>query len=252
MNIVITLAKKFWRFAIDTIFPRRCVHCGKHNPDSQYNYICNVCAKNIYIIKGGRCLRCGAILGTNTSPNSVFCYKCKEAAPAFNWSLSCCLFKGAARDLIIELKYKKALYVLNDIQKIIISNPNAEAFLHDAILVPVPLHNSRKAKRGFNQSEIISKAARRAFPSSGIKLCNLLTRTRRTQTQTKLSKEERSQNIKGAFSINPNLAGKIAKSSHIIIVDDVMTSGATMSECAKELKRNGYKNIDVFSFARKM
>lgn len=81
---------------------------------------------------------------------------------------------------------------------------------------------------------------------------NALKRVRKTGTQTQLSREERAENIKDAFAIRENSLRGIKKSARIVIVDDVMTSGATISECARTLKRAGYKNIDAFSFARKL
>ena len=83
--------------------------------------------------------------------------------------------------------------------KIMKETPKLGEFLKDSVLIPVPLHFARKMKRGYNQSEIIANAAIRAFPNSGITISNALRRTKRTDTQTHLTKEERLENIKGAF-----------------------------------------------------
>lgn len=252
MGAIFTAAKRGATALLDTFFPRRCVYCGTTNNSGKYDFVCANCEKDIYIIRGGRCLRCSEIIGPNDSPNSVFCPKCAKNPPAFNWSMACCIFNGPAREIVHGLKYKNSPHLASDIAKIMAETPALGEFLKDSILVPVPLHFARKAKRGYNQSEIIATAAKRAFPKNGAIISNALIRTKRTDTQTHLTREERLENINGAFEADRRKASKIAKNAHIVVVDDVMTSGATMSECAKVLKRLGFKNIDAFAFARKM
>ncbi len=237
---------------LDLFFPRRCVYCGRANFTGEYDFICKDCEKEIYIIKGGRCLRCSEIIGPNNAPNALFCSKCVDDTPAFNWSMSCCIFNGPVREIVHGLKYKNSPFLVADIIKILRQTPGAEDFLRDSILVPVPLHYMRRIRRGYNQSELIAKSIIKAFPCANIRLLNALKRTRRTGTQTRLTKEERAENIKGAFDVISRKLAKIDKQNHIVIVDDVMTSCATMSECAKVLKRRGFKNVDAFAFARKI
>ena len=150
------------------------------------------------------------------------------------------------------LKYRNAYYLRSDIIRIMKAATPKKHFLENAILIPVPLHYSRKLKRKYNQAEVIAECARTAFPDANITVLNALKRVRKTSTQTQLSREERAENIKDAFAILGNSMRGIRKSARIVIVDDVMTSGATISECARTLKRAGYKNIDAFSFARKL
>lgn len=252
MGAILTAARRGATALLDAFFPRRCVYCGAANNSGKYDFVCEGCERDIYIIKGGRCLRCSEIIGPNDSPNSAFCPKCAKDPPSFNWSMACCVFSGPARELALGLKYRSSPHLASDIAKIMKETPKLGEFLKDSVLIPVPLHFARKMKRGYNQSEIIANAAIRAFPNSGITISNALRRTKRTDTQTHLTKEERLENIKGAFKANNRKASKIPKGAHIVIVDDVMTSGATMSECARVLKKLGFKNIDAFAFARKM
>lgn len=243
--------EKFGRI-LDIFFPRRCEVCGKVNPNGQYGFICDECAKGIYLITGGRCLRCAEIIGPNSAPNATFCHKCLDKPPAFNWGYSCSVFDGAIREFMHGLKYRNAYYLRSDIIRIMKAATPTKHFLENAILIPVPLHHSRKLKRKYNQAEVIAECARTAFPDANITVLNALKRVRKTSTQTQLSREERAENIKDAFAILGNSMRGIRKSARIVIVDDVMTSGATISECARTLKRAGYKNIDAFSFARKL
>lgn len=252
MGAIITAAKRAGNALLDMFFPRRCVYCGAVNSPGRYDFVCADCERDIYIIKGGRCLRCSEIIGTNEAPNSAFCPKCAKNPPAFNWSMACCVFSGPARELALGLKYRNSPHLAADVAKIMAETPGLGEFLKDSVLIPVPLHFARKMKRGYNQSEIIADAAKRAFPRAGMTISNALRRIKRTGTQTHLTREERSENIRGAFEAQKGKTSKIPKGAHIVIVDDVMTSGATMSECAKILKEEGFKNVDAFAFARKM
>jgi len=115
----------------------------------------------------------------------------------------------------------------------------ATLFPKDAIVVPVPLHATRLRERGFNQAERLSEAVARALESS---VQTPLTRTRRTGYQAKLSTEERKQNCKDAFTCAP-------VSGDIVLVDDVVTTGATMNEAAKALKKAGARSVIGFALA---
>ena len=107
-------------------------------------------------------------------------------------------------------------------------------------LVPVPLHQKKYKQRGFNQTEVIADGLRRGINASRI---NLLKRVKDTPTQTKLTREERKENVKNAFEINDYYQDKMKHEKPIVLLDDVLTSGATMNEAAHELKKNGYANV---------
>ena len=108
-----------------------------------------------------------------------------------------------------------------------------------AYLIPVPLHKTRKRERGFNQSEIVAESLGAELSLTVEK--NILSRIKNTKYQTKLTVEERKQNVAGAFQVNDKQ--KILKDRKIILVDDVITTGATLNECAKVLKQAGVKEI---------
>ncbi len=115
---------------------------------------------------------------------------------------------------------------------------------HDRI-IPVPLHLTRLRWRGFNQSLILARAIGQRINTPVDPW--LLSRTRPTRPQTKLSREDRRANVRGAFRVNtPGLA----KGKRLLLVDDVYTSGATVEECARTLYQNGARSVDVFTLAR--
>lgn len=110
-------------------------------------------------------------------------------------------------------------------------------------LVPVPLHKSRLRRRGYNQAyELASELAK----MSGRKLDTCLQRTRKTEMQAQLKLNQRAKNVKGAFTVSDKLLNR-----KLILVDDVMTSGYTLNECAKVLRKAGAEDIKVLVFARK-
>lgn len=245
-------AKTAFGKLLDFLFPRRCLVCGATNPEGKYGYICPKCEAEIHIMRGGHCLVCAEIVSMPDAPNVPFCAKCAEHPPAFKRGMAVCVFDGAARELVHELKYKNTPAVVNDMALIAKIYGETAEYLKDAVLVPVPLHRSRLRQRKYNQSELIAKALSKAFEKENVSVCGMLARTRKTGTQTILDREARAKNIKGAFKCVRRKCANTPKDARIVLVDDVMTTTATLSECAKELKKAGFKNVRAFAFAKRM
>ena len=245
--------KAIWEAALDIIFPRRCLICGAINPAGEYKYVCPDCINEVHVMRGGHCLTCAEIVGAPDMPNIPRCGKCSLNPPKFNRSFALCIFDGAAREMIHGLKYKCAPHVLKDMSAIATKSEALRDFLKGSVLVPVPIHGSRLAKRKYNQSDLIAKMLVDTFPDNGMQIVRLLKRVKKTTTQTKLDRESRAKNMRGAFKFAPSKRGKeIAPGARIVLVDDVMTTTATLSECAYALKKAGFKHIDAFAFAKKM
>jgi ComF family protein len=115
------------------------------------------------------------------------------------------------------------------------------------IVIPVPLHRARMRKRGYNQAEFFARGVLKARPLA--LRTDILTRTRNTGTQTQLDREGRLENLIGAFAVNPSSIGDI-NSKHIILVDDILTTGATTEACAEELLKAGCASVKVLSLGR--
>ncbi len=245
--------KKVYNGILDFVFPRHCVSCGKINPEGEFEHICPECAKSIMQLNIPRCTLCSAPIGIFNMPNIHGCPQCADRNLAFKKSLCLCAFNGAARDLTLELKYKTGAYAIYDMAKIAKKNDELKNYIRDAILVPVPLHRARLIKRKYNQSQLIATMLTLAFPESNAKIIPILKRVRNTQTQTTFDKLKRAENIKDAFAVRKTKQiSEFTKDTNIILVDDVMTSGATLSECAKVLKKSGLKNVSVFTFAKRL
>lgn len=120
---------------------------------------------------------------------------------------------------------------------------NLNKIKNDYVLMPVPLHKSRLRKRGFNQAFEIAKELAK---TSNLELDTSLIRVKNTQMQAQLKFKERTKNVKNAFEIN-----KVMTNKKIILIDDVMTSGNTLKECANTLTKAGVEDIQILVFARK-
>ncbi len=236
---------KIFEKILDLIFPRHCISCGKENPIGEFKYLCEDCANKPFILQIERCKRCAEIVSLSCET----CAKCVNDDLYFDRALVVCEYADAGRNLVLELKYHKGFYVAQDMARLLNRVKNFDKYFENAILVPAPLHSKRLRKRSYNQSEVLCRAIAKVYPQLNLRVENLLLRKKFTPTQTALSKKERIENVKGAFSVKKN--SKIAKDAKIIVVDDVMTSGATLNECAKTLKRAGFTNVKAFAFARR-
>lgn len=231
---------------LDWIFPRHCISCGKMNPQDGYEYLCKDCADGVFAHQVTRCKRCAEIVGSEFAP--AMCAKCEGQKFNFSAARVVCEYADAGRDLVLELKYRKGLWVAQDIAKMCKKLADFDEYFKDAVIVPVPVHRRRKRTRGYNQSLMIACAIEKIHKDLNIKIGDILERVKSTSTQTALSRQERCENVKNAFKLKPN---KISKDAKIIVLDDVMTSAATLNECANVLKKAGFKNIKVFAFARR-
>ncbi len=219
---------------LDFVFIHECEICHQHLDDKRI-IICRDCFQKIERANPIDLERSFTIKFGN--PNFI------------NKAFSCFHFKEESiiQTLIHELKYqnKRSIGILlgEVIGQLIKNDPDFSAA---DILVPVPLHKIRLRERGYNQSELIAKGVSNA---TGIKVIkNLLVRTRNTETQTKLNLEERKENVKDAFFVNGKYKSFVIDKK-VIIVDDVITTGSTINECAKALAQAGASKVFALSVA---
>lgn len=226
---------------LDFIYPKHCVNCRKIG-----DYVCPNCFVYLSFEEGAICLVC-----KKSSVDGLTHPGC-EAKYSINGAFSSLKYKGIVKKLIYRFKYNPYLTGLKDflgdlfyeglIQK--------EEFMRiykkqNLVMVPIPLYKERLRRRGYNQSEILAKELSKKL---NIKAENLLIRIKETNSQVGLKQKERQENISGAFKINPN--SPISCRSNILLVDDVLTTGSTLLEAAKILKKNGVKNVWGITLAR--
>ncbi|MDR1591261.1 MAG: ComF family protein [Puniceicoccales bacterium] len=230
----------------DLIFPRYCCICGEFLSTHNFEYICETCAKKIVFIGENICIKCGHDFGEVLGERPFFCHRCSHSEFQFIALRSAVRLNHITRSLIHQLKYKQGEYLAKDFAKIIQKNATFMALLQDSILVPVPLHWKRVFKREYNQSEIIAKSLQK-LPID-MKVLSLLKRRRHTPPQVGLHINERRENVKNAFSIDPKF--KIDHERKLIVFDDVFTTGATINECCKILRKHGFHNIYAATFTQ--
>ena len=150
-------------------------------------------------------------------------------------------------DLIHNFKYNYAEEIFGVFTKIISGylSKNFGYFKDIDFVVPVPLHGRRLAERGFNQAELIANAVSQIIGKTAVN--KIIFRRRYTSVQAKLNRNDRIRNVCGAFVMNEDFA---VKDKNILLVDDVFTTGSTLQECAKLLKKNGAKKVLGFTLAR--
>lgn len=235
----------FWR-AIDILLPPRCIGTG--DIVSNQGMVSPGLWAELDFISAPYCKICGLSFEIEEELNeNAQCAACIEQPPKYDTARTALIYNDASRSLLLSFKYGDqqhaavtfATWMKNAAPDILNSA--------DAIM-PVPLHWRRLWQRRFNQSALLALALGRLTQRPVI---HGLQRKRFTSTQKGLSRKERLKNVRMAFQIRPHVLQTI-QGKHIVLVDDVMTSGATVNECAKVLKRHGAQKVSVLSVARVM
>lgn len=217
---------------LDFVLPPVCIVCKKHLSPAE-KIVCDVCWENLAILPSPFCPACKSFLD-----KSLSCRGCREKT-SLCAARSLGTFDDYFQKLIHGFKYQQKISLGKRLGKTL-----GEKLKEDKIaekfdcLVPVPLHSARKRDRGFNQSEVLALEMSEATNLPVLK--ELLKRTKNTKDQTKLTPEERIENVKGAFALK--IPAEI-KGKSVILVDDVMTTGATLGECASVLLEAGAERV---------
>jgi ComF family protein len=232
---------------LDWIYPPVCAICSCGL--SHGKALCEPCAERMPRIASPFCDVCGEpFQGLIDGPFD--CPNCKGISFHFEFARAAMERSDAALDLIHRLKYGRELHLGGDLGKLAcgaFSDRRLAIALEEKWpLVPVPLHRSRQMERQFNQAEEI---ARSVGIETGLTVTPLLKRVRRTETQTRLSRNQRMENLKGAFALRKRVPD-IASLPGIILVDDVFTTGSTVDECAKVMRKAGARRIAVLTVMR--
>ncbi len=204
------------------------------------------------MLDGVACSRCGDTL--DRAGYSSLCRACRMAPPPFTKAVAYGLYDGGMREAIHALKYNRlhpAAKVLGGMLAQAIARLAAQAPA-EMLVVPVPLHRSKYAQRGFNQARALAEEAlkelRKTHPAWQLKLApTTLLRLRSTGSQAGLTPRQRRQNVRGAFSIAD--AGAVT-AKHVLLIDDILTTGATARAAAQALVRAGAASVWVATLAR--
>lgn len=222
---------------LNLVFPEKCITCGKSG-----KYICVSCVKKVRF-------------------SDPICPVCQKLSIDGFTHIKCCtpygidglvslfVYEKSIRTALKKLKFK-FVYSLSSIllkYSIIVLKSKIDVIPEKSIIVPIPLYIKRRRWRGFNQSEIIAKKLARYLKC--LYISNALIRTKNTNAQSILDKKDRARNIHSAFKLNEETKDRI-RGRNILLVDDIYTTGATLREATKVLKRNGVGKVWGFTIAR--
>lgn len=230
--------------AQDLLFPPLCLGCQQPLALSRPPLLCTACSGRLDVIRSPLCLCCGAPFPSGADH---LCGDCLSGHYAFDLSRSLLSYRPPASDLIGALKFGGNLTGIATWHALIVREGLLEAFVEPDIVVPVPLHAQRLRQRGFNQALVIAKGC---LPGWKKKIAaEVLVRHCPTQPQSELGGKERRTNLNNAFSLAE--ASRVAGAT-VLLVDDVYTTGSTVNECSKTLRRAGAKRIEILTLARSL
>lgn len=238
--------RSFFRGLTDVVYPKECVSCK--NKITHYavdDLICFDCWTNIKENTPPFCIRCGRHLDKKNLTKNV-CPECTRKEYHFDRAFSPCIFEGPVQELIHEFKYNGKDYLAKPLSRLLlnfISEYRVPVEFMDFI-VPIPLHQARLRERQFNQATLLSQNIADTFVKHLAD--DILVRNRFTKTQAELTTAERLANVQGSFSVKENapMGGK-----NILLIDDVLTTGATASEASCALKKAGANIVFVLTLA---
>ena len=231
--------------AISLLFPTECAGCAAPLEGTGKLPVCPDCLNRLPRSQPPHCRRCALSL-SGLGAGVVLCLSCRTSPPAFDRAVSPFLYTEPIRELITALKYAQRISLasfLGEAMAQTVRTQIGEVAL--TALVPVPLHPVRFRERSFNQAELLadSLANHLGLPC----LDRLLIRRRSTTAQTELPRQQRLANVRDAFDLEPDAQ---PPSGAILLVDDVLTTGATVHACAARLKKAGVPQVYVVTAAR--
>src|SRR5438094_1166129 len=233
---------------VSVFFPSGCRICDNLLTSASRIPLCEECLSSFGPVAGTLCEICGRPLpGWKQEPaQPLFCPACQDRTYAFDRARSFALYENAIVRAILLLKFEQieplGTWFADRLAEVVNSEANR---LAADVVVPVPLHRERERERGYNQAALLSKplAKRLRLPHKAV----LLVRTRARPDKQVLSLEERWESVRGAFATRP---GSQVDNLRVLLVDDVLTTGATLDACARALREAGAKSVIGLTVAR--
>ncbi len=236
---------------LDLFYPPRCRFCRDIISGSDEICFCRECRRRIREVSHPLCTACGYPF-LDTRGEDHLCGACLVRPPSFVQARAWACYprgderKDPLRFVMQQFKYGRNVSLGKPLGRLL-SNGCKGLFQESTLdgIIPVPLHPKRLRWRGFNQAVILAKQVSRLWrlPMDPF----ILLRSTETEPQIQLSEEDRSKNVRGAFSLNPK---KSVQGKRILLVDDIYTSGATVNECSRTLIRGGAKDVSILTLAR--
>jgi len=237
--------KEVLRDLADVLFPPRCQSCRTVAEKLTNELFCAVCEEKIRYIRPPLCPACGAPFPDSAGSDHL-CGDCLTPPKPFAVARSVAAFDGILLEAIHAFKYHNKTGMGSGLGKMMTGDSYTGTDLQGyTMIMPVPLHIRRLRERGFNQSLLLAKvlSARYAIPLDFV----TLKRERDTPPQTTMGRKERQANIKGAFGVADK---ERVRKQHVLLIDDVYTTGSTLAECTRVLLNSGASQVGVLTLAR--
>jgi ComF family protein len=231
------LDSRWWKKALDALLPPTCVLCGQCSASA---CLCEPCKRDLPWT-GLHCYQCGLPLASSID---TICGACIQSSPPFAHTIYPLTYQFPADRLVQAFKFNRQLVAGRILGQLMCESVVASKISLPDVLIPVPLHKLRLLKRGFNQAYELGAYASRVLNVP--LLASTLRRQRNTKAQSGLTRKQRKRNVRGAFYWH----GTAKPGRHVALIDDVMTTATTVSECARILKKAGAKRVDVWVAAR--
>ncbi len=227
---------------VRSIYPARCMVCNTYTDTP--NGLCPPCWGETHFISGATCTTCSAPLPGEVS--DAQCDTCLTYPPPWARGIAVLEYEGAGRSMVLALKRYDRLDLAPAMARWM-ARAAAPLLPGTDLVIPVPLHPSRLFRRKFNQS---AELAMHLAAAAGITYVpDLLTRVRKTESQQGKDRIERIENLKAAIIPTPRLRESLS-GKRVLLVDDVLTTGATLSACTEACFAAGAKNVDIIVLAR--
>lgn len=232
---------------LELIYPEKniCCICNLYDEDIGDKYICSNCYEQIRKIIPPYCIKCCKPVNFNL--DVPLCPECVNDNKLFETSKSPFLYEGLIKNLIYDFKYHNKTYLYKFLGMSLVNYMNSISYTNFDYIVPVPLHPNKMKRRGYNQSELLSKYISNKL---NIPHINALRRIKNTDKQSAQTKHNRNINLKNAFIINPTKNIDKIKKSSVLVVDDIYTTGSTANECAKVLLNFSVDKVSIITIAR--
>ncbi len=238
--------RRYGRWILDLAYPRDCFFCKR--PTGESGHLCVECLSHLFLERGPACSICGAESMMNESEQFT-CTDCLRHRPAFERAFIVARYEGDFRDLIHTFKYHNGLWLCEDLVRFLYAaylTSLQPLGIRPDLIIPIPIQFKKLRRRGYNQAAFLARGLARE-----LHLPCLTHILRRVPTgvlsQTRLHREQRFKNALAAYRVKPSkaLLGKT-----VLLIDDVMTTGATVDACARLLREAGAAKVYVLVLAR--
>jgi ComF family protein len=228
---------------LDAVLPPRCLKCGELVGD--HGALCSTCWGGLRFINEPCCAACGLPFEFDLGPEAL-CGACSAERPRFDRARAALVYDDASRDLVLRFKHADRLEGAKTLAGWM-TRAGAGLVAEADVIVPVPLHRWRLVQRRYNQAAVLANQIGR---TQGKRVApDLLVRRRATPSQGHLGRTARRQNVAGAFALK-SASNQVLEGKRVLLVDDVLTTGATAESCARVLLKAGARAVDLLVLAR--